>query len=629
MTRYGKRLIAHAPERTTELLIDLCCGTLERAEEAATAETGAASYLSYLTKAAPTLAKSGSQNAAGAAAAPTVTSPDVATATNRRSGIVTTAFDVPNSVVAAPATTPDLPSPRRFFALFIDRPDLLVTFLETVAARRWGQELSVTPQLVTAAPLQAPSPAVERDQQAVWTTLLELYLGPIVSSEAKALQVLRQSERLPYDATQALLICTTASFVPGLMLLYERLGMQDDIVRFWMARADSGDDPQAMGEVMAALRQFGPDRPHLYPLVLRFLSSSAARVAAHQDDLLSVLDHVARERVMPPIAVVQCLARTEATSVGLVREYLKRQIVAEREEIDAVRGRHLMFGLIAQDRALIGSYRTETSKKSREIADLRNADAPRVFQVTRCSACGGQLELVRLRSGRQAHPRSRRCTSCASTRSTRAVSATTTPSVPTALARTVSSARSCGPTRSSRIATISSSRSACDAIGSALTRQGRGERGRMVDDQPGVQSRAHGPLASGASVAVACIVHSSRARACTGEVAIVDGAIRNEDDGDSRKWERRSRSDRDAQRQLRAALRLGFDNRARSDARDRLDRRAALVPFSEDEGVDERCEKGFELEDREAVAWSHQIDEDRAITPMQPLAPPMKDCRLE
>ena len=340
VTRYGKRLIAHAPERTTELLIDLCCGTLARADEAVAAETaGAASYLSYLTKAAPTLAKSGSQGAAGAAAAPTVTSPDVATATNRRSGIVTGAFDVPNSVTAASVPTTDLPSPRRFFALFIDRPDLLVTFLETVAARRWGQELSATPQLVTAAPLQAPSPAVERDQQAVWTTLLELYLGPTTSSEAKALQVLRQSDRLPYDATQALLICTTASFVPGLMLLYERLGMQDDIVRFWMARADGGDDPRAMGEVMAALRRFGPDRPHLYPLVLRFLSGSAARVAAHQDDLLSVLDHVAREKVMPPIAVVQCLARTEATSVGLVREYLKRQIIAEREEIDAVRSR--------------------------------------------------------------------------------------------------------------------------------------------------------------------------------------------------------------------------------------------------------------------------------------------------
>jgi len=51
--------------------------------------------------------------------------------------------------------------------------------------------------------------------------------------------------------------------------------------------------------------------------------------------------------------------------------------------------------LIVQGRALIGSYRTETAKKSRDIADLRNPDAPRVFQVTRCSACGGQLELVR------------------------------------------------------------------------------------------------------------------------------------------------------------------------------------------------------------------------------------------
>ena len=46
-----------------------------------------------------------------------------------------------------------------------------------------------------------------------------------------------------------------------------------------------------------------------------------------------------------------------------------------------------------QDRALTESYRTDINRKEREIAELSDPKAPRVFQVTRCSACGGSLDL--------------------------------------------------------------------------------------------------------------------------------------------------------------------------------------------------------------------------------------------
>lgn len=94
--------------------------------------------------------------------------------------------------------------------------------------------------------------------------------------------------------------------------------------------------------------------------------------------------------------------RTNAASIGLVKDYLQRRIAAEKEETDSVRSPSCSApGEVlkrVQDRALIASYRTETSKKQREIADLTDPNTPRVFQVTRCSSCGGQLELVRILS---------------------------------------------------------------------------------------------------------------------------------------------------------------------------------------------------------------------------------------
>jgi hypothetical protein len=46
-----------------------------------------------------------------------------------------------------------------------------------------------------------------------------------------------------------------------------------------------------------------------------------------------------------------------------------------------------------QDKSLIESYRSETASKEKQIIELSDVSHPEVFQVTRCAACGGQLDL--------------------------------------------------------------------------------------------------------------------------------------------------------------------------------------------------------------------------------------------
>ncbi|KAK4697377.1 hypothetical protein P7C70_g8221, partial [Phenoliferia sp. Uapishka_3] len=231
-----------------------------------------------------------------------------------------------------------------------------------------------------------------RSEQAIWNTLLELYLThssddrtagtngtgaqPPHSKavlEAKALQLLRSRDRIQYDETQALLVCTTAGFTSGFILLYEQLGMYDDIVRYFI-------DSDHSAKVIQALRRYGEARPSLYRMVLRYLTTSSELLSRHQADIVEVLDVVDEEGIMPPIAVVQILSTNGTASIGLVREYLKRQLGREKQEIDS-------------DRALIDSYRSESAKKKKEILELSDPNVPRIFQVTRCSACGGQLDL--------------------------------------------------------------------------------------------------------------------------------------------------------------------------------------------------------------------------------------------
>ncbi|KAI0636391.1 hypothetical protein C8Q77DRAFT_1092491 [Trametes polyzona] len=392
LARYGRAMLDNLPEETTDLLIDICTSLTPLAvdaeeEEAAPAKqtSSGPSYLSYLAlnraSATSTPAENASTQANG------VKAPDAVVRRESTQDVSRTSTPPPATPTTAtsakaPASSVKRPSPRLYFAHFVDHPHHFVRFLETVARKRWGQTVENTsdPLPVQSDP-NADAQAEERDQAAVWNTLFELYLsqpGSNASPNAKALAVL-QNTRLPYDPIHALILCSTRGFTPGLVLLWERMGMQEDVIRFFMDRHQDGD-ADASAEVVRRLDQYGPGRPQLYPLVLRFLTSTPALLTKHREDVRRVLKVIDEEKLMPPVSVVQVLSRNSVASVGLVKEWLMARIKSAREEVET-------------DQKLIASYRTETETKLRQVEELSDPDHPRVFHVTQCSACQGGLDL--------------------------------------------------------------------------------------------------------------------------------------------------------------------------------------------------------------------------------------------
>jgi len=175
-------------------------------------------------------------------------------------------------------------------------------------------------------------------------------------------------------------VCSTHTFTPGLVLLWEKMGMYEDALRFWMDKDQGGSDSQASSQVLRYLNLYGPTHPHLYPLVLRFLTSTADILSRHTADLKLILEHIDRERILPPLGIVQILSRNGVTSVGLVKHWLMTRIQESQQELQA-------------DRSLVESYRIETKANLQEIAELTDPDYPRPFQATRCSACSSPLDL--------------------------------------------------------------------------------------------------------------------------------------------------------------------------------------------------------------------------------------------
>ncbi|KAI0934915.1 hypothetical protein AcV5_006605 [Taiwanofungus camphoratus] len=404
LARYGRAMLDNLPEETTQLLIDICTSlaplSIETDEPraASTRQTGnTAPYLPFLAlnrvvPPAPTASSDSAPSTITVRPGDPSLRRDAGSRRDSLHDVSRTSTPPPSTPTAAVPARARIsvvrrPSPRQYFAHFVDHTDQFIRFLETVAFRRWGQSLEGGDHPVEADP-NADEGAEKQDQVAVWNTLLELYLAQPASGSGdgsgggagadKALQVL-ESAHLPYDATHALILCSTRAHTRGLVLLWERMGMHEAVLRFWMDAHRAGD-AGAAGEVVRALARYGGARAGLYPLVLRFLTSDAALLAAHAADVEEVLRAIDARGIMPPLAVVQVLSRNGVTSVGLVKQWLLARIRQAQAEVET-------------DRQLIESYRTETQTKLRQVEELSDPERPRVFHVTQCAACHGQLDL--------------------------------------------------------------------------------------------------------------------------------------------------------------------------------------------------------------------------------------------
>ncbi|KAG2108156.1 uncharacterized protein F5147DRAFT_773742 [Suillus discolor] len=126
LARYGGAMLDNLPEETTRLLIDLCTisGPLiipeaeDTTPQQSSAPANAPSYLSYLTLSHAPAPEDKEEDLTE----PQTTQPSASTPSKKKR-----------------------PSPTLYFAHFVDHPSYFVRFLESVAARRWGQSLSSLP----------------------------------------------------------------------------------------------------------------------------------------------------------------------------------------------------------------------------------------------------------------------------------------------------------------------------------------------------------------------------------------------------------------------------------------------------------------------------------------------------
>nr|XP_054754971.1 vacuolar protein sorting-associated protein 11 homolog isoform X1 [Lytechinus pictus] len=210
----------------------------------------------------------------------------------------------------------------------------------------------------------------------IYNTLLELYLHdmahekekrPRLELEKKAMALLQTGETR-YDIDQALVLCQMHSFQKGILYLYEKAQLYQQILHFYMEH-DSYD------KIIQTCKSYGNKDPNLW---VQALSYFAAKEENCKPFIVEVLSQIDRRNLLPPLLVIQTLAHNSTATLSVIKDYIVRRLQQENDQI-------------ADDERLIKQYREETKKMKSQIEEMKTS--AKMFQVSKCSVCNHPLEL--------------------------------------------------------------------------------------------------------------------------------------------------------------------------------------------------------------------------------------------
>ncbi|GFO24686.1 vacuolar protein sorting-associated protein 11-like protein [Plakobranchus ocellatus] len=210
----------------------------------------------------------------------------------------------------------------------------------------------------------------------VYNTLLELYLHDMVHEKVIVTRVERERKTLEllknpdanYDIDQALILCQMNNFKAGILYLYEKAHLYQQILRYHMEHNE-------YVHVIESCKKFGQQDPQLW---VQALSYFACKEENCKSQLMETLTHIDKKNLLPPLMVIQILAHNSTATLSVVKDYIVRRLQMENDQI-------------AEDERLIKQYKEDTEKKRIKIEDLKTS--AKVFQASKCNICSHALEL--------------------------------------------------------------------------------------------------------------------------------------------------------------------------------------------------------------------------------------------
>lgn len=91
-----------------------------------------------------------------------------------------------------------------------------------------------------------------------------------------------------------------------------------------------------------------------------------------------MIAEIEQKQLLPPIMVIDILARSTKATLAVIKDYLIRWLTSENEHI-------------AENEKLINQFKDDTEKMRQQIEEMKTS--PKIFQASKCCGCNHPLEL--------------------------------------------------------------------------------------------------------------------------------------------------------------------------------------------------------------------------------------------
>lgn len=130
-----------------------------------------------------------------------------------------------------------------------------------------------------------------------------------------------------YDIDLALVLCRNQKFKEGLIFLYEKLHLYNEIIEYYMENNE-------YDLIIKACKKYGAQDPNLWVVVLTYFAKK--KEDCHKQ-ITEVLSNIDRDNLLPPLLAVQILSQNPNTTLGLIKDYITKRLQQENKEISEVK----------------------------------------------------------------------------------------------------------------------------------------------------------------------------------------------------------------------------------------------------------------------------------------------------
>ncbi|CAM4872645.1 unnamed protein product [Rotaria socialis] len=246
--------------------------------------------------------------------------------------------------------------PESLINLFMNNPGELLDYLEYAVKQYPREHLSTT----------------------VHDTILELLLQKYSKIDDKKekdrtsnkILVLLQDSKIDIDVTRAMVACQKYNFKAGIISLYDRAKLYQQILQYQMDNKESD-------EIVATCQKYGDDDPQLWIQALSYFSKLKSSDGC-QKEIQQILAYIDKNDLLSPLLVIQTLSNNESTNLDLLKDYLIRKLRTEQKQIE-------------KDQSEIRRFRQENGEIAKKIKALETD--PILCQDPKCSACKMDLDI--------------------------------------------------------------------------------------------------------------------------------------------------------------------------------------------------------------------------------------------